>query len=330
MRIRATASLLAALLACAAAAAPAARAQPWSGKPWPDKPVRIIVPFAPGGAIDVMARLLAGRMQEALKSSVIVENRPGAGGILGMDYAARQPADGHALLYNTNGQAIAPAVYKSLPFDPLRDFIPVTQLFASNLLLAASPKTSVSDLRGLIALAKDKRGALNYGSSGVGNPLHLTMELLKLRTGMDMRMVPYRSDGEIVNALLGNSVEAAVLPVVTAKEHVLAGTLRGLGVTAARRARGLDVPTLAEQGLDDFDAGGWQGLFAPAGTPAPVVRRIAAEVKKAFEAPEMQARVDAFALDNVFSGPGQFLDFYESEVENFRRIVREAKIPLQE
>ncbi len=297
---------------------------------WPSKTIRIIVPFAPGGAIDVMARLLGAKMQDSLQSPVIVENKPGVGGNLGADYVAKQPADGYTILYNTNGQAISPATYKSLPFDPFRDFIPVTQLFSSNLLLAANMKVQATNLQELVALAKARPGKLNYGSSGVGNPLHLTMELLKLRTGVDIQMVPYKSDGEIINALLTGDVDVAVVPVVTGKEHVLAGALRSLAVTAARRAKGLDVATVTEQGVPDFDAGGWQGLFVAAKTPGDIVKRIEIESKKAFEGPDMQARVENYALANVFSSSEQFTAFYKNEVDNFKRIVRDAKIGLQE
>ena len=297
---------------------------------WPSKTIRIIVPFAPGGAIDVMARLLAAKMQESLQSTVIIENKPGVGGNLGADYVAKQPGDGYTILYNTNGQAISPATYKSLPFDPFRDFIPVTQLFSSNLLLAANTKVQAKNLQELVTLAKANPGKLNYGSSGIGNPLHLTMELLKLRTGMDIQMVPFKSDGEIINALLNGDVEVAVVPAITGKEHVLGGALRGLAMTAAHRAKGLDVPTVAEQGVANFNSGGWQGLFVAARTPDEIVQRIQIESKKAFESPELQARVENFALANVFSTPEQFAAFYKSEVENFKRIVRDAKIGLQE
>ena len=297
---------------------------------WPSRTIRIIVPFAPGGAIDVMARLLGAGMQESLQSPVIIENKPGVGGNLGADYVAKQPADGYTILYNTNGQAISPATYKSLPFDPFRDFIPVTQLFSSNLLIVANPKLQAKDLGELVALARANPGKLNYGSSGVGNPLHLTMELLKLRTGIDILMVPYKSDGEIINALLTGDVNVAVVPAVTGKEHVLGGALRGLAMTAAHRAKGLDVPTVAEQGVADFNSGGWQGLFVAAKTPQEIVRRIQIESKKAFESPQMQARVENFALANVFSTSEEFAVYYKAEVENFKRIVHDAKIGLQE
>jgi tripartite-type tricarboxylate transporter receptor subunit TctC len=316
---------LAIVAAFAAFGSSVARAQTW-----PTRTVKIVVPFAPGGAIDVMARLLATKMQDSLKQPVIVENRAGVGGNLGADYVAKQPADGYTILYNTNGQAISPATYKSLPFDPFRDFAPVTQIFSSNLLLVASPKLPVKGFQEFVSLVKANPGKFNYGSSGVGNPLHLTMELLKLRTGMDIQMVAYKSDGEIINAVLGAQIDAAIVPVVTGKQHVLAGAMKGLGVTAAHRAPGLDVPTIAEQGLPDFDAGGWQGLFMAAKTPPDIVARVQLEAKKAFDAPDMAAKIESFGLTGVYSTPEAFADFYRKDVDNFKRVVREAKIPLQE
>ena len=301
-----------------------------SNQAWPSKPVKVVVPFAPGGGIDVMARLMSAKLQASLNTPVIVENRGGVGGVLGSDYVAKQPADGHTILFNTNGQAISAATFKTLPFDPVRDFTAVTQLYATNLLLAGSKKLAARNFRELVALAKSKPGALNYGSSGIGNPLHLTMELLKLKAGMDIQMVPYKSDGEIINALLGGQVDVGILPLVNGKEQVLAGALNGIAVTASYRARGLDVPTIAEQGLAGFEAGGWQALFVAAKTPDEIVKRIQVEARKAFQSPDIQPRVETFALTDVFSTPEEFAAFYRSEIENFKRIVREANIPLQE
>ena len=221
-------------LAICALAHPHARAQ----QAWPNRAVKILVPFAPGGAIDVMARLLSARLQDNLKVPVIVENRGGVGGVLGSDYVAKQPADGYTILFNTNGHAIAPATFKSLPFDPFRDFTPVTQLFSTNLLVVGGHKLPAKNFREFVALAKSKPGALNYGSSGVGNPLHLTMELLKLKAGMDVQMVPFRSDGDILNAMAAGTVDVAVVPLVTGKEHVKSGELHGLGLTAKRPPTG--------------------------------------------------------------------------------------------
>ena len=288
------------------------------------------MPFAPGGAIDVMARLLSARLQDNLKVPVIVENRGGVGGVLGSDYVAKQPADGYTILFNTNGHAIAPATFKSLPFDPFRDFTPVTQLFSTNLLVVGGHKLPAKNFREFVALAKSKPGALNYGSSGVGNPLHLTMELLKLKAGMDVQMVPFRSDGDILNAMAAGTVDVAVVPLVTGKEHVKSGELHGLGLTAKRRAPDLDVAPIAEQGLPDFDTGGWQALFVAAGTPMEIVRRIREEAIKVFEEPAIKARTDGFGLIPVFSTPEEFARFYREDVEGFKRIVRDAKIPLQE
>ena len=306
-------------------------AQGVSAETYPSKAIRIVVPFSPGGAVDATARLFAQKMQESMKVSVIVDNRPGAGGNVGIDNVAKSPADGYTILLNTNGQSISPAIYKSLPWDPFRDFIPVTQLFSTSVIIAASPKLPVKDLRDLIALAKSKPGKLNYGASGIGNSLHLTMELLKLRTGMDIQMVPFRGDAQIISALIGEEVQVGSLPISTAKAQVEAGILRGLAVTSAHRASGLpSVMTVAEQGLPGFVSGGYQAFFVPAGTPREIVDRIYREAKKALDSPELQKQVAAFGVESVGSTPDEFAAFYKADVESFQAIVRDAKIPLQD
>src|SRR6185436_17246784 len=173
---------------------------------YPNRPIRLIVPFAAGGAVDVLARLIGGKVSDQLGQPVIVENRPGAGGTLGADQVAKSPPDGYSILQNTNGAAIAPALYNSLPFDPINDLSPVTQLVASNLILVASPKSGITSLQQLIEQAKADPGKLNYGSSGLGNPLHLTMEMLKHATGIEILAVPFRGDAQINAALIAGDV----------------------------------------------------------------------------------------------------------------------------
>jgi tripartite-type tricarboxylate transporter receptor subunit TctC len=295
---------------------------------WPSRQVKIVVPFAAGGAVDVTARIFAQHFQEAWKVPVIVENKAGAGGNIGVDSVAKSPADGYTILLNTNGQAISPATYKVLPWSP-SDLQPVTQLLATNLLLVARPDFPAKTLQEFIAYAKEKKGALNYGGTGVGNPLHLTMELLKLRAGIDLTMVPFRSDGEVINALMGRQVDVAIVPVSTGKQQVQTGAIRGLAVTADHRAEGLDLATIAEQGIAGFDAGGWQGLFVPAKSPREAVDRIQQESKKVLAMPEVLKLLSGFAVDPVGSTPEAFSTYYTAEVEKFKTIVREAKIPLQ-
>src|SRR6185503_11100990 len=183
---------------------------------YPTHPIRLIVPFAAGGAVDVLARLLASKLSDQLGQPMVVENRPGAGGTLAADAVAKSPPDGYTILQNTNGAAIAPALYNSLPFDAVHDFAPVTQLVASNLIVVASPKSGITSMTQLIAQAKANPGKLNYGSSGVGNPLHLTMEMIKHATGIDVLSVPFRGDAQINAALMAGEVEVAVVPLATA------------------------------------------------------------------------------------------------------------------
>ena len=319
-------SVLLTLLGAIAAERGAALAQPW-----PQKPIKLVVPFAPGGAVDGVARLFTTKFQESLKVPVVVENRAGAGGNIGVDLVAKSPPDGYTILLNTNGQAISPATYKSLPWDPFRDFIPVTQLLATNMLFVTSPKLPVNNLQEFFALAKAKPGALNYASSGIGNALHLTFELLKLRTGADIQMVPFRGDGEIINALVAGQVEAALIPISTGRAQVESGAIKGLAVTTLQRARGLEqIPTVAEQGLPGFNAAGWQSLFVPAKTPKEIVDRIYREAKAALAAPDVLQRLEGFSVIPVGSTPEEFAAVYKADVESFRKIVQEARIPLQE
>ena len=187
---------------------------------YPNQAVRIVVPFAPGGAVDSLARVVGQKMSESLGQPVVIENKAGAGGNLAADTVARAAPDGYTILLTTNGHAISPSLYRTLPFDVMKDFIPVTQLIEAPLLLVASNKLPVNSLKDLIALAKERAGGLNYGSTGVGNPLHLTMEMLKKATGMDVAAVPYRGDAPLNTALIAGEVDLAIVPVATGRANV--------------------------------------------------------------------------------------------------------------
>src|SRR5215510_5539057 len=214
---------------------------------YPSKPIRIVVPFVAGGAVDTMARMIGAKVSETLGQPVIVENRPGAGGNVAADAVAKSPPDGYTILQNTNGQAISPAIYRALAFDVVRDFVPVTQLVASQLVLAASPKLSATSVGELIALAKARPGGLNYGMTGAGNPLHLTMEMFKTIAGVDIQAVPYKGDAAIFPALITGEIQVAVTPMATSLPHVTAGTVRALAIGGAKRSAAMpEVPTVAE------------------------------------------------------------------------------------
>jgi tripartite-type tricarboxylate transporter receptor subunit TctC len=302
-----------------------------SAQGFPARPVRIVVPFAAGGAVDDLARMIGAKLGASLRQPVLVENHAGAGGNLGADVVAKSAPDGYTILQTTNGQAISPSLYRALPFDAVADFAPVTQLVASTLVLVAGPGLPAGSTRELIALAKSRPGKLNYGSSGVGNPLHLTMEMIKFAAGIEIGPVPYRGDAQINAALMGGEVEVAVVPLATSLPLIAAGKLRALGVTSARRAAALpDVPTIAESGVPGFASSSWQGFFVPARTPADVIALIQRETAKALQAPDLRARLAALTYEPVGSTPAEFDAFFKSELARFAGVVKQAHIPPQD
>jgi tripartite-type tricarboxylate transporter receptor subunit TctC len=298
---------------------------------YPSRPIRIVVPFVAGGAVDTLARTIGAKLSEQLSQPVIVENRPGAGGNVAADAVAKSPPDGYTILQNTNGQAISPAIYRTLPFDAVRDFIPVTQLVASQLVLAASPKLPATSVAELIALAKAKPGSLNYGMTGVGNPLHLTMEMFKIAAGVDIQAVPYKGDAAIFPALMTGEIHVAVVPMATTLPQVAAGTLRALAVAGAKRSTALpDVPTIAEAGLAEFESSSWQGWFVPANTPSEIVAIIRDAARKALADPDVLARLRVTGNEAIGSTGEEFATVFKTDLAKFARIVKDARIPVQD
>ena len=297
---------------------------------YPSRTIRLIVPFAAGGAVDVLARLMGAKLSEQVGQAVIIENRPGAGGILGADAVAKAAPDGYTILQNTSGAAIAPALYKSLPFDAEKDFAPVTQITGSTLVLVTSPKSGIRSVQDLIERARAQPGKLNYGSSGVGNPLHLTMEMLKHQTGIDILAVPFRGDLQINAAVIAGEVEVAVVPMGTAVPLIKDGRIHAIGVTGKTRNAALpEVPTVQEQGVPGFAVSGWQGWFMPGGTPAPVVDRIAQEVAKMLALPGLRERITTIGNDVIGSTPAEFDAYYKSEIGTYAKVIADANIPKQ-
>jgi tripartite-type tricarboxylate transporter receptor subunit TctC len=298
---------------------------------YPTKQVRIVVPFAAGGAVDALARLVGAKLSESLKQPVVIENRPGAGGNLAADAVAKSTPDGHTILLTTNGHAISPSLYRTLPYDTIKDFIPVTQLISSSLVLVANPKLPATSVPELIAHGKATPGGLTYGSTGVGNPLHLTMEMLKHRAGIQAVAVPYRGDAPLLTALLAGEVPMAITPLATTRPHVEAGKLRALAVTGAARSPALpNVPTVAEQGVAGFNSASWQGFFVPAHTPREIVALIQQETKKALAAPDVLERLKTFGAEPVGSTPEEFENRFRADIAAFAQIVRDARIPQQD
>jgi tripartite-type tricarboxylate transporter receptor subunit TctC len=313
------------LLASAALSAAGASAQSY-----PAKPVRLVVPFAAGGAVDTVARALGQKLMESWKQPVLVDNRPGAGGNIAADAVAKAPGDGYTLLITTQGFAISPGLYKKLPFDATRDFAPVTQLTSSFLVLVCSPQLPAGSIRDLIALAKSKPGTINYGSTGVGAPPHLLGELLKSTTAIDMLHVPYKGDAPLTQALLAGEVQVAFMPLAGVLPHIKSGRLRALGVSGkARSATMPDVPSFTEAGVP-FEFTGWLGIFAPASAPREIVAQMQREFAKAVAAQDMLARWPAWGYEPVGNTPEQFAAKVAADLAMYAKVIRDQGIPLQD
>ncbi len=304
---------------------------PASAQTYPAKPIRIVVPFVAGGAVDLLARIMGQKLSESLGQPVIIENRPGTGGNAAADLVAKSPPDGYTILQTTNGLAISPALYRKLPFDPVKDVAPVTQLVASQLLLVATPSLPARTTRELIELAQSKPGTLNYGMTGVGVPLHLTMEMLMHAAGVKFQPIPYRGDAPLNTALIAGEVHLAIVPFATAKPNIESGRLRALGIAGPKRSPSLpEVPTIAESGVPGFESGSWQGWFVPAGTPREVIALIQREAAKALKMPDVRARMDATANEIVGSTPDEFALKYKADLARFAKVVKDAGIPPQD
>ncbi len=272
-----------------AAAFAGSGAVPVWAQDYPAKPVRIMVSTAPGGMADTLGRLLASHLTQAMGQQFYVENRGGAGNIIGIDVVAKSPPDGYTLLVCAGTITINHIMYKKLPYDVLRDLAPITQLVSVPNVLVVHPSQPFKTLAEFVAAAKAKPGQINYASAGVGSNLHLSMELLKAKTGIEVVHVPYKGVGPAMSDLLGGHVASMVSNVGSAKPHIDTGKLRALGVTARARVAALpDVPSIAEAGVKDYEVMNWFGMFAPAGTPAPIITRMQAEAKAMLATPEMQ------------------------------------------
>ncbi len=304
-------------------AAGLARAQ----APYPSKPIRLIAPFPPGAVVDTLCRALGAPMGELLGQPVVVENRVGAGGNIGMDLVAKAPPDGYTIGMGSIGtHGINPSVYAKMPFDPVRDFAPIT-FAASNInVLVVNPAVPARSVAELIAYAKANPGKLSFGSAGVGTSQHLAGELFKQVTGIEMSHVPYKGAGPAVTDLIAGQIPLMFADISAALGHVRAGRLRALGVTTRARTPLLDVPTLIEQGVPDFDVNAWFGLFAPAGTPAEIVARLNGAAAKALGAPATRERLQGLGLNPAPDTPQAFERFVHAELERWAKVARAVNI----
>jgi len=311
--------------ACAGLVALAASASAGAADNWPTKPIRMVIPFSAGGNTDVVARLIAPHIEKAVGQPVVVENRPGAAGNIAADFVARADADGYTLLMGTVGtQAINYAIYKDIRFKPA-DFAPITLVASVPNVLAVTASLPVKSVQELIEYGKKNPGKLSFASSGAGSSIHLSGEMFKSRTGVDMVHVPYKGSAAAVTDLVGGQVHLMFDNLPTSLPFIKNGTLRALAVTSAERSTNLpDVPTMAEAGVPNFEAGSWFGVLAPAGTPAPIVNRIDQAIEKAMADPDMQKRVIELGAVPTVKGPAAFNAFIGTEIEKWKAVVQAA------
>jgi len=308
----------------AAFATPMAMAQPV----YPNKPIRMIVPFPPGGPNDILGRVVAAKLTEQLGQQVVVDNRGGAGGIIGAEIAARSAADGHTLLLSgTASMAINPGLHKKLPYVPLKDFAPISMLATAPSLLTVHPSLAVRSVKDLITLAQAKPGKLNFVSAGHGTPPHLAGELFKSMTGVDMVHVPYKGGGPALADLLAGQVELYFSGISSVLPFVKENRLRGVAVTSAKRTAVLpDTPTVSESGLPGFEVSNWYAVAAPAATPPAIIKRLNAEILTVLTVPELKKRFFELAADPFGSTPEQLAAYNRTELVKWARAIKAAGI----
>jgi len=295
--------------------------------PYPSKAVRLVVPSAPGGGTDITARAMAPKLGEFLGQTVVVENRAGAGTMIGGELVARAAPDGYTLLMGISTLAINPAMYRKVPYDALRDFAPITQAVSLPNVLVTHPSLPVKTVKELVAFAKPRPGQIQFASAGIGTNPHLAAELFLAMTGLKMLHVPYKGSGAGIIDVIAGHVPVMTPSILTGLPHAKAGRLRALGVTSARRAGGApEVPTIAEAGIPGYEAVQWFGILAPAGTPRPVIERVHREAVRVLQHPETRQRLVADGADPVGSTPEEFAAFLRRETVKWAGVVKSIGI----
>jgi tripartite-type tricarboxylate transporter receptor subunit TctC len=313
--------IAAAAFACATSAA---------AQQYPAKPIRILVPFAPGGVGDLTARAVTQKMGATLGQQIIVDNRPSAGGIVASEIVAKAEPDGYTILLLNNLHAVSPSLFKSLPYDPLKDFAPVSTLGAFSLVLMVSPDSPVKTVKEMIAAAKANPGKLNMGTINIGATQHLAAELFKSMAGIDVVTVPFNSTAAVITALRGNNVQIAVEVLAPVMGQIKAGSLRAIAVTAPARFSGLpDVPTVMESGVPDYQVIAWNGIGVPAKTPRATIDRLNHAMHAALAMPDIKQRFQELGVEPRPSTPQAFHQFLAAEIAKWHAVTEKARIPKQ-
>jgi len=310
----------------ATAAAPAAIAQPY-----PSKPVRVIVPFTAGGTTDILARILAQKLTESFGQTVVVENRVGAGGVVGMDFVAKSPPDGYTIvLGSTSSTAVNVALYPKMPYDPQKDLVPIMQVATGPFVLAVHPSLPVRNVKDLVALARARPGELNFGSSGNGTSLHLAAEMLKSMTGIRMTHVPYKGVSAAVPDLVAGTLQLMFSDMPAFSAYVKAGRLRAIAATTAKRSAVLpELPTIAESGVPGYEATSWYGFLASTGTSREVIGRFNAESTRALGLADVRERFTTLGVEPMAGTPEAFGSYVAAEIRRWGEVVKAAGVKLE-
>ena len=301
-----------------------------SAQGWPNRPIRMIVPYTPGGYTDLMARLVGQKISDALGQPIIFENKPGANAIIGTDVVAKAAPDGYTFGTVIAAHAVNATLNPKLPYDTLKDFSYVSLMSVAPLIMIAHPSLPANNVQELIALAKAKPGELNFASSGVGAAAHLTMEMFKSRTGIDMQHIPYKGTAGALQDVIGGRINVMFDVVGPLMPQVRSGLAKSIVVTAKERIPAAsDVPTMAEQGVADFVSGTWAGIIAPAGTPKEIVDRVSAEARKALADPALKEKLVEQGIVAVGSTPEEFRSFVGEEIARWRKVITDAGIKME-
>ena len=301
-----------------------------SAQGWPNRPIRMIVPYTPGGYTDLMARLVGQKISDALGQPIIFENKPGANAIIGTDVVAKAAPDGYTFGTVIAAHAVNATLNPKLPYDTLKDFSYVSLMSVAPLIMIAHPSLPANNVQELIALAKAKPGELNFASSGVGAAAHLTMEMFKSRTGIDMQHIPYKGTAGALQDVIGGRINVMFDVVGPLMPQVRSGLAKSIVVTAKERIPAAsDVPTMAEQGVPDFVSGTWAGIIAPAGTPKEIVDRVSAEARKALADPALKEKLVEQGIVAVGSTPEEFRSFVGEEIARWRKVITDAGIKME-
>jgi tripartite-type tricarboxylate transporter receptor subunit TctC len=290
---------------------------------WPNKPIRWIVPFPPGGAMDVMARALAEKSSKSLGQAVVIENKPGAGGNIGADFVARSDADGYTMMITSIGMATNKFLYPKLSYDPVKDFAPVSLIaIVPNVLVTNATQPNVKTVSDVIANAKAQPGKLTYASAGNGSSIHLAGEVFTSMAKIDMQHIPYKGSNPAVTDLLGGQVNYMFDSITSAKPHIDAGKLRPIGITTSKRSKALpNVPTIAESGLPGYEVTPWFAVFVPAATPKPIVNKLNAALLDALKSPEIKAKFDGIGAEPLGTSPDELTNYLNKEIERWGKVI---------